>query len=521
MPETLAAIDVGTNSVHLVVARTTDGDRFEVLTREKDMVRLGSGSTDMRELAPDAVDRAVAALDRFRRIAEVHGAEVRAVATSAVREAENRDVFLRRARDEAEVEVEVVSGTEEARLIHLGVLQALEVFDSRLLLADIGGGSTELLIGEAGETIASTSLKLGAVRLTNRFFAGEKLHPSAVSSCRTYVAEVLASFDRPVREHGFEVAVGCSGTIEQVLRLARGLAGEEELRTLNGAVIKRKQVTAVAEAVIDARRSGTMADLPDLDPKRTDIILAGVLVLEGLVQRFGIKEMVISEHALREGVFLDTVQRLRGGSRPELRDVARRSVVDLMTRSDEDPGHSAHVAHLALRLFDATADRHGLGSEARALLEAGALLANVGLAISHSKHHKHSYYMIRNTDQLVGFTDVEIELVAQIARYHRKSNPKPGHAEWAALPKDEQRLVSVTAGLLRVAIGLDRSHAGLVKDVDAEIADGRLTVTVRPVQPGADLGLELYAAGERTDLLEQALDLTVEVVAEPEPAPAG
>jgi exopolyphosphatase/guanosine-5'-triphosphate,3'-diphosphate pyrophosphatase len=515
VPETLAAVDVGTNSLHLVVARTTDGDRFEVVSREKEMVRLGSGSTDMKELAPDAIDRAVAALDRFRRIADSHGAPLRAVATSAVREAENRQVLLTRAQLEAGVDIEVVSGVEEARLIHLGVLQALEVFDDRLLLCDIGGGSTELLVGERSEVLASASLKLGAVRLTNRFFAGEALHPSAVDSCRRHIQGVLASFDRAVRDHGFDLAVGSSGTIEQVLRLARGLAGEDPLRTLNGAVLTRKAVNSVVDAVIDARRAGTTGDLVDLDPKRADIIVAGALVLEGVVKRFGIKALVISEYALREGVFLDTVARQRGGSLPHLRDVARRSVVDLMRSCDEDAGHSEHVAHLALELFDATAHRHGLGAEARALLEAGALLANVGLVISHGQHHKHSYYVIRNSDHLVGFTDGEIEVVAQIARYHRKSAPKATHAEWAALPPEDQQVVRVAAAVLRVAIGLDRSHGRLVIGLEVDDDDHELVIRLRPQSDDADISLERYAATERTSLLSEVLGVPVRVAADP------
>jgi exopolyphosphatase/guanosine-5'-triphosphate,3'-diphosphate pyrophosphatase len=510
--ETLAAVDVGTNSLHLVVARTTEAGRFDVLTREKEMVRLGSGSTDMRELTPDAIDRAVAALGRFRRIADSHDAPLRAVATSAVREAENRQELVRRARDEAGVDIEVVSGVEEARLIHLGVLQALELFDSRLLLCDIGGGSTELLIGERGEVLASTSLKLGAVRLTNRFFAGDRLHPSAVDSCRRHVEELLSSFERPASRLGFEVAVGSSGTIEQVLRIARGLAGEEPLRTLNGAVLRRKQVTQVVEAAIDARRHGTTDQLPDLDPKRADILLAGALILEGVVRELGIKQLVISDYALREGVFLDTVARHQGGTLQRLRDVARRSVLDLMAACDEDPVHSEHVAGLAVALFDSLAPRHGLDGSARALLEAAALLANVGLVVSHGQHHKHAYYVIRNSDRLLGFNDREIELVAQIARYHRKSEPKPTHPEWAGLPEADRELVRAAAGILRVAIGLDRSHAQHVRAVTVTELDGRLVIGAVPTEPDADLSLDLFAAGERLDLLAGVLGLPIEVV---------
>ena len=516
MSETIAAVDVGTNSLHLVVARTTEGNRFEVLTREKEMVRLGAGSADLKVLSAEAVDRAVAALGRFRQIADSYDAPLRAVATSAVREAENRSLLIERARAEAGVEVEVVSGVEEARLIHLGVLQALELFDTRILLCDIGGGSTELLVGEQGEVLTSASVKLGAVRLTSRFFGSERLHPSAVDSCRRHIQEVLASFDRPLARFGFEVAVGSSGTIEQVLRLARGLDGAEPLRTLNGASLTSENIDRVVEALIVGRREGTTSSLAGLDPKRHDIILAGALVLEGVVRRFNVKELVISEYALREGVFLDTIARRRGGSLPHLRDVARRSVIDLMRACDDDPRHSEHVARLALELFDATASHHGLGTDVRSLLEAGALLANVGLVVSHSQHHKHAYYVIRNSDRLVGFTDAEIELVALIARYHRRSAPKPSHVEWSALDGDSQQAVRVAAGLLRVAIGLDRSHRQSVSGVrvtDLPVAeerpDGGLLIEAIPADAADDVALELYAARERTGLLADALGVGV------------
>src|SRR3954447_11599437 len=179
----LAAIDIGTNSIHLLVAQPLEGARFDTLGTEKEMVRLGSGSGDMKELAPDAIDRGVACLERFRRIADLSNASIRAVATSAVREAANHDVFLQRARDEAGVDVEVISGVEEARLIHLGVLQAVPVFDQPLLLCDIGGGSTEVLLGHRGEVRAARSFKLGAVRLTDRFFAADRTRAGDVAAC--------------------------------------------------------------------------------------------------------------------------------------------------------------------------------------------------------------------------------------------------------------------------------------------------------------------------------------------------
>jgi exopolyphosphatase/guanosine-5'-triphosphate,3'-diphosphate pyrophosphatase len=514
--QTLAAIDVGTNSVHLVVARVTGEDRFEVLEDEKEMVRLGSGSGDMKYLSDEAMDRGVATLRRFAQVAAIYDASVRAVATSATREAENHGVFIERARKEAGVELEVISGVEEARLIHLGVLQALPIYDERLVLCDIGGGSTEVLVGERGEVLASRSFKLGAVRLTNRFFPGERLHPSAVSSCRAYVRSALAVFQREVETHGFSVAVGSSGTIQAVAALAHARASTEPPRTWNRYRVTTDQIRAVTKDLAGAATVRQRSRLPGMEPRRADIILAGALILEGVVETYGVEEIQVSAYALREGVLLDTLQRSRGGGLHHLRDVSRASVRHLAELCDDDPVHSAHVASLALQLFDGTASIHGLDEGCREYLEAGALLANVGLFISHSRHHRHSYYVIRNSDHLTGFTDREIEVVAQIARYHRKSSPKDRHPEFAQLPPPDKQIVRTLAAILRVAIGLDRAHDGRVTAVHVSAGPGQLTVYVA-AREGADVDLELYAAQERSDLLAEVLGRTVVVEALPVP----
>ncbi|MFL6205396.1 MAG: Ppx/GppA phosphatase family protein [Acidimicrobiales bacterium] len=511
--ETLAAVDIGTNSVHGVVARMTAGEagpRFEILDREKEMVRLGSSGGDMRELSEDAIDRAVAALDRFRQVAEVHHAPITAVATSAVREAENRDVLINRAWDEARVLVNVISGTEEARLIHLGVLQAVPVFDKRLVLCDIGGGSTELLVGERGEVLASRSLKLGAIRLTRRFFDGRLTHPGALDACRRHVRSTIAPFAREVRRLGVEVAVGSSGTIANLAEMAAMRATGVRPRSVSNLVLTAEQLDAIVEELVAAPDATARAELPGVDASRADIILAGAVILEQVVHELDLSEVIVSDYALREGVLLDAWRRRHGGSLHHLSDLRRQSVLDLGQLMDEDPPHSAQVARLALELFDQTKDRHGLGDDAREVLEAAALLCNVGMFLSHAQHHKHSYYVIRGTDRLTGFNDDEVERIALVARYHRKSEPKGRHPEWAALPDDAKHEVAVLAGLLRVATGLDRNHAARVQGVSVKDKGDRLLLKVTPV-PGEDIALELYAAAARTGLLDSTLEVTTEV----------
>lgn len=507
--EVLAAIDIGTNSIHLVVARVSGPHALEVMGREKEMVRLGSGGGELKHLAPDAVDRGIQALTRFREIAEASGARIFAVATSAVREAENRQVFIDRARDEAGIEVEVISGFEEARLIHLGVIQAVAVYDEKLLLCDIGGGSTELLVGQKGETLAARSLKMGAIRMTQRFFGADKVASGAVESCRRYVRANLAAFGRDVRAIGFDVAVGSSGTMATLCAMAAARNEATPPKSWNNFELTRSDLKPVVKSLVKASSPEARTKLPGLDPKRADIILGGALILEQIFEEFEIQSMVYSDYALREGVLLDAWQRHHGGSLHHLSDLRRRSVLHLAEQMDEDRVHSNHVAQIALSLFDQTRALHKMGDDAREYLEAAALLCNLGLYLSHAGHHRHSYYMIRNSEHLTGFTNREIELIAQIARYHRKSVPGVKHPEFGALSKKDQALVRVCAGLLRVAIGLDRTHGQKVSEV---IVSAGKTLTIEAVaKDGSDISLELFSASQRSDLAAEALGLPVEL----------
>jgi exopolyphosphatase/guanosine-5'-triphosphate,3'-diphosphate pyrophosphatase len=283
-------------------------------------------------------------------------------------------------------------------------------------------------------------------------------------------------------------------------------------RTFNNFTVTRDDIDGVVRRLVKAPTVKERVRTPGLDPRRADIILAGALILEQVVHAIDAPGLTFSEYALREGVLLDTWRREHGASLHHLSDLRRARVLRLAEQMDEDPAHSAQVARVALELFDATAGRHGLGDDSREVLEAAALLANVGLFVSHAGHHKHSYYVIRNSELLTGFTDREIELIAQVARYHRKSAPRRKHPEFAALGREDQRRVRVLAGLLRVAVGLDRNHAARVASVTAAPAgDGPLVIEVTPAD-GQDVSLEMYAATARSGLLAEALGTPVEVV---------
>ena len=499
--DVVAAIDVGTNSVHMVVARVDSDAGIEVLTRHKESVRLGESASEMKTLSADGIDRAVAALKRCADIAGPLGAEVRAVATSAVREAENAHELLSRAALEAGVEVEVISGVEEARLIHLGILAAMPVFGKTILICDIGGGSTEVLVGQGTDILAVRSFKLGAIRLTRRFFPDGNVVPGALDAARVFVRETMLPFALEAIEYVPELLIGSSGTIETMVRMALATRDDDQKsKSLNGVTVTFAEVQRALETVANIPTAAERSAVAGLDAGRLDIIVGGGVILEQVMEVLGQSSLGYSDFALREGVLLDAFQRRNGAALHHLSDIRRKGVERLMLLGDEDAEHTRRVAALASRLFEELQPSLGLDDEAAELLEAAALLSNVGVMVAHSKHHLHSYYVIRGSDRLIGFTDGELEVIAQVARYHRKSAPSNRHREFAALEPDRQELVRALAAILRVAVGLDRSHRGSVADVEVDIDDSDVRIRLVPSN-GLDTATEAHAAQERAALL--------------------
>jgi exopolyphosphatase/guanosine-5'-triphosphate,3'-diphosphate pyrophosphatase len=512
-----AAIDIGTNSFHMVVARGLAEGGFEVITTEKEMVRLGQGSGEMKQLTPEALDRGVAALARMSTVAATHDATITAVATSATREAENRQIFLDRALAETGIKVEVISGFEEARLIHLGVLQALPVFDQRLLLVDIGGGSTEFLVGEGSDVIAARSIKLGAIRLTERFFADGTADAKRVKKAKAFIANSLAAAAHEVGSEKFDIAIGSSGTITAIASMVAAERGEQ-VKDMNGVSFSEAELSALIDTLVasspDERRK-----IEGLDAKRVDIIVGGAILLSEIFRAFGISAMTVSGYALREGVLFDRLAGAGADTRHQLTDLRRSNIKRLARQLDPDADHAETAAALALSLFDQTLDQHGLDEDARELLELASIVHNVGLFISHAAHHKHTYYVVRHSEQLTGFTERERELLALIARYHRRSHPSQKHPQFAELNGKDKDMVRKLAGMLRIGIGLDRSHRGKVTGLEVAVVGPKKNngkkrrLSLTPIaEPGADLSLELYSAELRSDLLSDALDMPVEFV---------
>ncbi|MCX7999995.1 MAG: Ppx/GppA family phosphatase, partial [Leptospiraceae bacterium] len=400
----LAAIDLGTNSFHLIIVKARPDGSFESLGKEKETVRLGSGVEKGDVITPEAFERGITTLKRFKALAEVQNAEIRAIATSAIREAKNRDQFLERAEREVGIQIEIVSGYEEARLIYYGILQGLPVFDKRILMIDIGGGSTELLVGERGEILFANSLKIGAVRLTDRFLYGDPNTLSQIQECKLYVEGMLSPYKREIEKLKPDIIVGSSGTIQSVASMILAKKNEELPRTLNSFVFTDKEFFEIREILNKADTLKKRTKIPGLDVRRADIIVAGTIILEEIFKAFKIKSITVSDFALREGIIYDTIQKWIESETPyhPLSNIRLKAINSLFNSFPYEKEHVEQVTRLALNLFDQTREIHKCSSEEREYLEAAARLHEIGFGISHSSHHKHSYYIIRNSELMVG-----------------------------------------------------------------------------------------------------------------------
>ena len=518
-----AAIDIGTNSIRLAVVRVEEGQRLNTLAIHREVVRLGEGEFETSRMTPAAIERGALVCARFADVARGYGArDIVAYATSAVREADNRDDFIERVRETADIEVRVISGVEEARLIWLGVSSGIELGSRRAIAMDIGGGSTEVIIGNATEHFMLESMKLGAVRLSNHFFTDDgPVSPEAFQKVQSYVLGVASQVTRRVKEQGFELAFGSAGTITALGELvSRRHPGESQSgRQVSFRLVDlRETVQMLCRLPLEERRK-----VPGMDPGRAEIILGGVATLLTLMEAFGIERMGVSERGLRDGILLDHLLR-EGEARQHFQalSVRRRSILQLGRACAYEEEHAEHTAFLSLRLFDELERLkvHPYSHRERELLEYASFVHDIGAFLSHSNHQKHAYYLIRNSD-LLGFDDTEIDIIANVALYHRKSMPKKRHENLNGLSREERRIVSVLAAILRVAEGIDRSHLGLVKEIRLDLLSSpqRFVLTL---QSEADCQLEVWGVQNSRDLFEYVFGapLTVEVELPPALRPA-
>lgn len=500
----IAAIDVGTNSFHLVIASVNDKGILQIHSRAKEMVRLGSGSGDMKVLSFDAMERGVDALRRFAEMAKKVKAPIRAIATSAMREADNRDEFVHQVVEQTGIQIEVVSGMEEGRLIYVGALHALPILSKRSLVIDIGGGSTETVIGLKGEHQYIHSAKLGSIRLSQRFFNEEPTTFEQINACREYIKGDLMPTFGQILESGFEIAIATSGTAHTLASMALASKGKRVPEVMNGVHITREELLGAVNSLIVAETPQQRAQIAGMEPRRADIILGGALILEQIVINLNIQRLTLSAYALREGILFDTVQKDADiKAFHHLSRLRSETIYYLSELYKVNMPHAHHVKELSLTLFDQLISLTSLADAERELLEAAALLHDVGYHISPEQHHKHSYYIISNC-VMPGFTNDEANVIANIARYHRKSTPKKKHENITNLPLEKQKTITILAGILRIAEGLDRRQQQIVSAVQVSIEKDTLHIAIQSAG-GLGADIELWGARRRKELLEQIL----------------
>ena len=491
----LAVVDVGSNAVRLQIAQVAPSGPAQVLAEDRAAIRLGEQVFRTGRLAAGAISRAAEALQRFAKLAERAGAaRIRAVATSAAREASNRGVLIRAIREQAGIGLEVISGAEEARLICLGVLQG-EPASDRSLLLDIGGGSTEIIGARGEEPESAISLQLGSVRLTEFFVRHDPVTRKEAKLIDEAVEDALLQVD-PLLVGRYQRIIGAAGTTGAVAELARRFAGHDGAGSVP---VSYEQVRRVRERLSEStarerRKWG-------VDEQRIDIIYAGTAICEGVMRRLRVGEMAITQRGLRDGLMVDLIRRTvrRRGAHLHQESTVLDGLRAFGRRCAYREEHAEQVAQLSLSLFDQLHRLHHAGEEERALLHAAAMLHDVGAFVSYNRHHKHSYYLLYHAD-LPGYTDRERELIATIARYHRRSSPKESHEEFQRLTPKERNVVRHLAAILRVADGLDRGHRRHVRSVTAKQRGNAVHIAV-VAEKGSDL--EVWSARQKADLLEE------------------
>ena len=513
----IAAIDIGTNSLHMVVVKIEATlPSFTIIAREKETVRLGDRNLITGELKPEVMMKAIACLGRFKTLADSLGTNsIVAVATSAVRESPNGKDFLHQVETEVGLSVDLISGPEEARRIYLGVLSGMEFNNKPHIIIDIGGGSTELILGDSEEPRSLTSTKIGAVRLTGELIASDPISETEFKYLQAYARGML---ERSVEEVQGKLKIGdspqligTSGTIETIATIhAREKLGlvpstlngyQFSLQDLRTWVNRLRKMTNVERATV-----------PGMPEKRSEVILSGAVILQEAMTLLGVQSVTVCERSLREGVIVDWMlthgfidNRLRFQS-----SIRERSVLKTAKKYQTNLEHSERVTAFALNIFDQTKGQlHYWNADQRQLLWAAAILHNSGHYISHSAHHKHSYYLIRN-GELLGYNETEIEIIANIARYHRKSPPKKKHESYRnLLHKEHRTIVNQLSAILRLAVALDRRQIGAISHVKCEYVPNfkEFKMLIFPSLIDDECALEMWSLDYKKGVFEEEFGL--------------
>lgn len=507
----IGILDIGTNSIHCVIAEIGRDNSFEIVGRAKDMTRLGDGTLKTGLISREKMERAMAVIRQFAQLARNRGVpRLIGVATAAVREATNGGEFLDRVQRECGIKVRTVTGDEEGRLIYLAVRHFMHLPQKPVLILDIGGGSAELMVGTDREMKFVRSHKLGGARLKDLFITKYPVPKSDHERIHRHIRESLAPTLEELRAIDLDHVIGTSGTIINLGSVIKEHRDDEPLTNPQGFSFSMDELEDLHKDLVRADEK-ELAEIKGLDPERKDILLPGACLVLEVLQALGRERLVLCDRAIREGIVLDFMAKnaKKLQMEAEIPNTRLRSVLQLANRCEFDEAHARQTARLALQIHDQLPMAKNLHPASRELLEYGALLHDIGYHVSFDNHHKHAWYLIKNTE-LFGFSPEEIDILACIARYHRKRRPRKGDWVMRALNKRDRRTVAWLTGIASVADALDRSHFGIVEAVRVVIRSKSILLRVVAKH---DPATEVYSAQVRKDLLEEILGRPVEIEA--------
>lgn len=499
---TLAAIDVGSNGIRLIVGKVNGDRNMQILENIREAVRLGQDVFTQSVIAEETIDKAAEAFARFKSVIAAHDVKwTKAIATSAVREAQNKDLFIDRMEQASGITINVVDGEEEAVLIHLAVASKINLKNKRAILVDIGGGSTEVTLVADGQILSTESYRMGTVRLLQ--LLEEKKHGEKKFSqlVREYVDATQKRMKKELGAEKIDLCVGTGGNIEALGALRVQLFGKDR-----NDIVQADELDALVRKLQSMTYEERIRQLL-LRPDRADVIVPASIVIQKLVKRAGVDELHIPSVGLKDGLLIDMIQELYGEKKTSSRDQVLTSALQLGRKFSFDEQHGLAVARYATRLFDETRSLHNLPMEYRLLLEVAALLHDIGHFINMVDHHKHTLYLLTKSP-VIGLSKAQMAIVANVARYHRKSLPKPQHEAYSVLSSKERVIVSKLAAILRLADAMDNEHATKVEGFTVEYKKPRFILTLKGE---GDLLLEKWALMKKAAMFEEVYSVKLSI----------
>ncbi len=507
----LAAIDIGTNSIHMIVVNVRQRQHFEVIERVKEMAKLGVGVFATNRLSDRAYKVGLDTIERYVQLADQLGVdEIITAATSATREAQNGESFLNEVVRRTKIEPRIISGKEEARLIFLAVRNAIALEkDENALVLDIGGGSTEAVVGNRKDILFGTSMKLGVLRLLDMFEDKGTIGEEGRSVLESHIRFLAKDAIAQAKQAGFTRVIGTSGTNRTLGEAAYIQRHDTTLQSVNAEVVQLEDLEALTEQLASINAS-KREKIDGISSKRSDAIHLGGILLTQLLKMADVTELTLCDASLREGMILDYIDRHAQGI-VDLRiqgDLRYRKAAQLVNKYESGWESNRHIANLALQLFEETQPLHQLNALEKDVLEFAALLYDIGQYLSFKSYHKSSRYILKRSDPR-GFTDEEMVLIGQVIRYHRKAKPKKKHGQFRRLSNSQQRTVWVLSGLLRIAVNLDRTKDQQIESLSCKLSDEEIKILV---SGKGSLDVGIWAAMGDRHILEKALEKSINIV---------